>query len=85
MCLPPKVHKYRLWSSLQSDEVSLAPSNHRAQEAMPACVAEVATSLVEPMATGVTGHDDAYMIYVDEKSYTKCFDNDKKWVKENEE
>ena len=37
------------------------------------------------MATGVTGQDDAYNISEDEKSYTKCFDNDKKLVKENEE
>ena len=52
---------------------------------MSTCVAKAATTLVEPMATGVTGHDDAYMIYVDEKSYTKCFDNDKKSVKRIEE
>ena len=28
---------------------------------------------------------DAYNIFADEKSYTKCFDNDKKSVKGNEE
>ena len=28
---------------------------------------------------------DAYNISIDEKSYTKCFDNDKKSVKANEE
>ena len=48
---------------------------------MSACVAEAATALMEPVATGVTGHDDAYNIYVDEKYYTKYFDNDKKSVK----
>ena len=37
------------------------------------------------MATGVTGQDDAYKIPTNEKSYTKCFDNDKKSVKGNEE
>ena len=52
---------------------------------MSACVAEAATALVEPMATGVTGQDDAYTISAVEKSYTKCFDNDKKSVKGNEE
>ena len=52
---------------------------------MSACVAEAATTLVEPVATGVTGQDDAYKIFVVEKSYTKCFDNDKKLVKGNEE
>ena len=30
---------------------------------MSACVAEAANTLVEPMATGVTGQDDAYNIY----------------------
>ena len=40
---------------------------------------------MEPVATGVTRQDDAYKIYADEKSYTKCFENDKKSVKENEE
>ena len=39
---------------------------------MSACVAEAATPLLEPMATGVTGHDDAYKISTDEKSYTEC-------------
>ena len=34
---------------------------------------------------GVTRQDDAYKISADENSYTKCFDNDKKYVKENEE
>ena len=52
---------------------------------MSACVAEVATALVEPVVTGVTGQDDAYKISADEKSYTKCFNNDKKSVKPNEE
>ena len=52
---------------------------------MSTCVAEVATALVEPAATGVTGQDDAYKISVDGISYTKCFDNDKKSVKGNEE
>ena len=50
-----------------------------------ACVAEAATALVEPVATGVTGQNDAYKISADEKYYTKCFDNDKKSVKGNEE
>ena len=45
---------------------------------MSTCVAEDATALVEPVATSVTGQDDAYNISVDEKSYTKCFDNDRK-------
>ena len=49
------------------------------------CVAEAAIALVEPMATGVTGQDDAYKISVDKKYYTKCFDSDKKLVKGNEE
>ena len=49
------------------------------------CVVEPATTLVEPMPTSVTGQDDAYKIFVDEKSYTKFFDNDKKLVKGNEE
>ena len=40
---------------------------------------------MDPVATIVTGQDDAYNIYVDEKYYTKCFDNDKKLVKGNEE
>ena len=52
---------------------------------MYACVAEDATALVEPVETGVTGQDDAYKIYADEKYYTKFFDNDKKSVKGNEE
>ena len=50
---------------------------------MSACVAEAATALVEPVETGVTGQDDAYNISIDEKYYTKCFDNDKKLVKGN--
>ena len=50
-----------------------------------ACVKEATTALVEPLAIGVTGYDDAYKIYANEKSYTKCFENDKKSVKENEE
>ena len=52
---------------------------------MYACVIEVATALLKPVATGVTGHDDAYKISVDEKSYTKFFDNEKKSVKGIEE
>ena len=52
---------------------------------MLACVAEATTDLVEPVDTGVTGQDDAYNISEDEKSYTKCFDNDKKSVKKNDE
>ena len=52
---------------------------------MPACVVEAATALVEPVATGVTGQDDAYNIFADEKYYTKLLDNDKKSVKGNEE
>ena len=51
---------------------------------MSACV-EAATALVEPMATGVTQQNDAYKISIDEKSYTKFLDNDKKLVKGNEE
>ena len=56
MCFTPKDDKYHLWSILPSDEVALPPSKqiHRAQEAMSACVAEAATSLVEPVETGVT-------------------------------
>ena len=56
MCFPPKADKYRLRSSLPSDEVSLPPSKrrHRAQEAMSACVVEVATALVNLVAIGVT-------------------------------
>ena len=45
---------------------------------MSACVAEAATALVEPVAIGMTGQDDAYKIFADEKCYNKCFDNDKK-------
>ena len=52
---------------------------------MSACVAEAATALVELEATSVTGQDDAYKISAYEKSYTKCFYNDKKSVKGNEE
>ena len=52
---------------------------------MSTCVAQAATALVETVATGVTRQDDAYNISADEKSYTKCFDNDKKSVKGNEE
>ena len=40
---------------------------------------------MKPVETGVTGQDDAYNISEDEKSYTKCFDNDKKLVKVIEE
>ena len=80
-------NKYHLRSSLSSDEAALPHSKrcHRDHEAMFACVAEAATALVEPAATGVTGQDDAYKISVDGISYTKCFDNDKKSVKGNEE
>ena len=52
---------------------------------MSTCVAEAATTLVESVPTGVTGQNDAYNIYTYEKSYTKCFDNDKNSVKGNEE
>ena len=52
---------------------------------MSACVVGAATSLVEPLAPGVTGHYDAYKISIDKISYTKCFDNDNKSVKSNEE
>ena len=52
---------------------------------MSTCVAEATTALVQPMETGVTGQDDTYNIDVYEISYTKCFDNDKKSVKGNEE
>ena len=52
---------------------------------MSACVVEAATVLVEPVAIDVTGQDDAYKISAYEKYYTKCFDNDKKSVKGNEE
>ena len=45
---------------------------------MSPCVAEDATTLVQPVATGVTGQDDAYNISANEKSYTKFFDKDKK-------
>ena len=48
---------------------------------MSTCVVEATTALVEPVETGVTRQDDAYTISVVEKSYTKCFDNDKKSVK----
>ena len=52
---------------------------------MSACVAKAATTLVELVTTCVIGEDDAYKIYADEKSYTKCFDNDKNSVKGNED
>ena len=52
---------------------------------MSACVAEAANALVELVETGVTRQDDAYKIFAIEKYYTKCFDNDKKLVKGNEE
>ena len=79
-------NKYHLRSILSSDEATLPPSkqSHQARESMYACV-EAATALVEPVATGVTGHNDAYKISTDEKSYTKFLDNDKKLVKGNEE
>ena len=79
--------KYRLRSSLSSDEAPPPPSKrcHWAQEAMSACVAQVANALLEPVATGVTGQNYAYKISADEKYYTKCFDNDKKSIKGNEE
>ena len=78
--------KYHLRSILSSDEAALPPSkwSHRAQEAMFACV-EAATALVELVATSVIGQNDAYKISVDEKSYTKFLDNDKKAIKGNEE
>ena len=50
-----------------------------------ACVVEAASALVEPVTSGVIGHDDAYMISAYEKYYTKCFDNDKKSIKGIEE
>lgn len=86
-CLPPKADKYHLRSSLLSDEAALPPSKrrHRAQEAMSACVAEAATASVEPMTTGVAGQDGACWSSADERPYTKCFENDKKAVKGNEE
>ena len=52
---------------------------------MSTCVVEATTTLVEPVPTGVTGQDDAYKIFVDENSYTKYFDKDKKSVKGHEE
>ena len=52
---------------------------------MSACVAEAATTLVDPVATGVTRQDDAYKIFADEKSYTKWFDNDKNSINGIEE
>ena len=52
---------------------------------MSTSVAEAVTALVEPVAIGVTGQDDAYKIFVDENSYTKFFDKDKKSVKGHEE
>ena len=52
---------------------------------MSTCVAVAATALVELVATGVTGQDDAFTIFAVEKYYTKFFDNDKKSVKGIEE
>ena len=52
---------------------------------MSTSVAEAVTALVEPVEVGVTGQDDASKISSDENFYTKCFDNDKKLVKGNEE
>ena len=52
---------------------------------MSTSVAEAVTALVEPVEIGVTGHDDAYNISADKKSYTKCFDNDKNSFRGNEE
>ena len=52
---------------------------------MSTCVSEDATALVEPVATSVSGQDDAYKISADEKYFTKFFDNDRKSVKGNEE
>ena len=43
---------------------------------MYACVVKDATALVDLVAIGVTRQDDAYKISANEKSYTKCFDND---------
>ena len=51
---------------------------------MSTCVVEASTTLVKPMANGVTRQDDAYNISADEKYYTKLFDNDKKSVNGNE-
>ena len=48
---------------------------------MSTCVVDVATALVDPVAIGVTGHDDAFKVSAYEKCYTKCFDNDKNLVK----
>ena len=78
--------KYHLRSSLLSDEATVPHSKwcHWAQEAMSACV-EATTALVEPVATGVTGQNDAYKISADEKYYTKFLGNDKKSVKGNED
>ena len=80
-------NKYHLRSSLSSDEAALPPSKrcHQAQEAMSACVAEVANVLFKPVETSVTRQNDAYKISADEKYYTKCFNNYKKLVKGNEE
>ena len=56
ICFPPKDDKHRLRSIISSDEVSLPPSKrrHEAQEYMSTCLAEAATSLVDPVETGVT-------------------------------
>ena len=40
---------------------------------------------MEPLPTSVTRQDDAYKISTGEKYYTKCFDNDNKSYKGNEE
>ena len=52
---------------------------------MSPCVAKATTALVDPVEIGVTRQDDTYKISADEKSYTKCFNNDKKTVKGIEE
>ena len=52
---------------------------------MSTCVAEAATTLLEPVATSVTRQNDAYKISADENYYTKFFDNEKKSIKGNEE
>ena len=46
---------------------------------------ESGTALVELVEIGVTGQDDAYNICADEIFYTKCFDNEKKSFKGNDE
>ena len=52
---------------------------------MSTSVVEAATVLVEPIEIGVARQDDAYNSSADENFYTKCFDNEKKSVKGNDE